>query len=105
MISTLRAGADSEACSRCANGRARAVGGADEDRELEAAGRLGRADRLVDLGPLGGGEAVTSGHWCHLPALSTADSICSASTSSAPATPLRGPPNHSASLRQDWPGS
>jgi len=58
----------------CHQGRVQALGErpglalrpTDEDGELEAARRLGVADRLVDLLALRRAERVTSGHWCLL---------------------------------------
>ena len=49
MTSTERSGAASAACSRSRERAGLALGRPDVDRELEAADRLGVADRLVDL--------------------------------------------------------
>ena len=87
--STERAGATSAACSRSANGAGLALRRADVHRELEAAERLGVADRLVDLVALRGGEGVTSGHWCHRPVGALARPR-RRSAASAASTPLRG---------------
>ena len=53
----------------------------------------------------GGGERVTTGHLRHPGPLGVARrSTAGGRPRSAASTPLRGPPNHSASLRHAWPG-
>ena len=66
MIRMLRDGATRELCSCVAKARGSPRGAADEDAELEARDLLGRADRLVDLEPLGAVE-LTNGHLLHRP--------------------------------------
>ena len=79
-----------------------AVGGADVDGELEAAGGLGAADRPVDLGQLGRGEGSPPATGA--PGARRARLELLGGDLVGGAMPLVGPPNHSASPRHDWPG-